>query len=461
VPAGEHFDPEAASGIEPSALPTEAMPTRETTGSMVGSYHLLERIGEGGMGEVWLAEQKEPVCRRVAVKLIKAGMDTREVVSRFESERQALALMDHPGIAKVFDAGSTKQGRPYFVTEYVNGIPITAYCDKHRLTTRQRLELFVTVCEGVQHAHQKAILHRDLKPSNILVSEVDGKPLARIIDFGVAKATSQRLTPDTMFTRVGEIIGTLAYMSPEQADSAGTDVDTRTDVYSLGVVLYELLAGALPLEFGKTPPDEFVRKLRDEDAPRPSTKVRTHGEQSGTVAQFRGVDSPTLARLLRGDLDAIALKALEKDRSRRYASPAELAADVGRFLGHRPVLARPAGPWYLASKYIRRHRVAVGATSIVVALLVAFAVTQAVELRRVRRERDRADRITQFMTDMFKVSDPSEARGNDIRAREILDKASKGIATGLANDPELQAQMMNVMGNVYVSLGLFSSVLQV
>src|SRR5216684_2375455 len=224
-----------------------------------GPYHLLQRIGQGGMGEVRLAEQRQPVRRRVALKLIKAGMDTREVVARFESERQALALMDHPAIAKVFDAGSTPEGRPYFAMEYVAGIPITAYCDKHRMTTRQRMELFIQVCEGVQHAHQKAIIHRDLKPSNILVSEVDGKPMPRIIDFGLAKATSQRLTDGSMYTRVGTLLGTLEYMSPEQADSAGEDIDTRTDVYSLGVVLYQLLVGALPLDLKKLAYDEMLR----------------------------------------------------------------------------------------------------------------------------------------------------------------------------------------------------------
>jgi len=456
VSAEEHSDPEAASRLkEGGTAVTRAMNPAEDAGTIIGRYHLLQKIGEGGMGEVWLAEQKEPVRRRVALKLVKAGMNSREVVARFESERQALALMDHPAIAKVLDAGATPEGAPYFVMEYVVGVPITTYCDNHRLSTRDRLDLFVRVCEGVQHAHQKAIIHRDLKPSNIMVTEVDGHPAPKIIDFGVAKALTQKLTADTMFTRVGAVIGTLAYMSPEQADSTGLDVDTRSDVYSLGVVLYELLIGALPLEFHALAFDQILKRLREEDAPRPSMKLRGTVQQSGTAAQSRGSDSVTLSRELRGDLDAIALKALEKDRARRYGSPSELAADISRYLRNEPVLAHPASAGYRARKYIDRHRVAVAVGAGLFVVLISFGVAQTLQLRRTTKERDRADRIATFMSGMFKVSDPSAARGNSITAREILDRASREIDTGLSKDPEVQAQMMQTMGDVYQNLGLY------
>jgi len=335
-----------------SNQPTEdaSSVTVEPSTTVIGPYQLLELIGEGGMGEVWLAEQKQPVRRRVAIKLIKVGMDTREVVARFESERQALALMDHPAIAKVFDAGSTPEGRPYFVMEYVPGIHITNYCDRYRLTIRQRMKLLIQVCEGVQHAHQKAIIHRDLKPSNILVAEVDRKAMPRIIDFGVAKATSHKLSTDTMYTRVGTLIGTLGYMSPEQADPVRDDIDTRTDVYALGAVLYELFTGALPLDFKKLSYEEVLRRLRDQDAPRPSTRIATIGEGSTTAARNRGVDPSTLVRQLRGDADAIALKAVEKNRARRYASASELAADIGRYLRNEPVTAQRPTTAYRAGK---------------------------------------------------------------------------------------------------------------
>ena len=451
-------DETAAPSIQPTQadLPTSAIdPDASSTTTIIGPYHLLQLIGEGGMGQVWLAEQKQPVRRRVAVKLIKVGMDTREVVARFESERQALALMDHPAIAKVFDAGSTPEGRPYFVMEFVAGLPITDYCDRHKLTMRQRMELFILVCEGVQHAHQKAIIHRDLKPTNILVTEVDGKPVPRIIDFGVAKATSQQLNPGTMYTRAGAIIGTTGYMSPEQADSAGEDLDTRSDVYSLGVVFYELLVGALPIDFAKLAYDEMLRRLRETDAPKPSTRVRTLGQTSLTNAQNRGVDTVALTRQLRGDADAIALKALEKDRKRRYASPADLAGDIGRYLRNEPVTAHAPSLSYRARKYVRRHMLGVSLAAAILLLLVGLAIAQTIELRRIRQQRDRADRITEFMTNMFTVSDPSHSRGNDVRVREILDKASSQVLSGLDKDPLDQAQLMGVMGDVYRNLGMY------
>ncbi len=365
----DHIDPEVSTV---SAL-------EAAQGVDIGPYHLLERFGECGLAKVRLPEQRGPISRRVALKLIKLGMDTRELVARFQSERRALALMDHPAIARVFDAGSTAQGRPYFTMEYVPGTSITDYCDKHRLTTRERLELFVRVCDGVQHAHQKAIIHRDLKPSNILVCEVDGRAMPRIIDFGVAKAMGHNLPAESMFTRLGSLIGTPEYMSPEQADSAGEDIDTRTDIYSLGVILYELLAGALPLEFHKLAFHEVLHRLREEDTPRPSTRLRTLGDRSIEIARNRHTRPEILSRQLRGDLDAITLKALEKNRLRRYKSPSEFAADIGRFLENQPVLGSPSLS-YQANKFVIRHTRSVAAAVAVLIVLIGGILTTAWQL---------------------------------------------------------------------------------
>jgi serine/threonine protein kinase/tetratricopeptide (TPR) repeat protein len=437
----------------------------QVSSASVGPYRLIQLLGVGGMGEVWRAEQTEPFHRTVALKLIKAGMDTKAVVARFDSERQALALMEHANIAKVFDAGATPAGRPYFVMEYVPGLAITDYCDKHRLTIKERLELFTQVCEGVQHAHQKAIIHRDLKPSNVLVEEVDNKPAPKIIDFGLAKAMGPRLTEMTMFTEVGGVVGTPDYMSPEQADRNERNIDTRTDVYSLGVILYELLVGALPFgsrELREAGMEAMLQKITQQEPPRPSTKIKSLGESSKDSAVKRREEPDSLERHLRGELDWITMKALEKDRTRRYGSPSDLAADIQRHLHNQPVLAGPPSATYRARKFIRRHRFGVGVAVAAVALLIAFAATMTIQARRIAKERDRANReaetskrVSEFMTNMFKVSDPGQARGTNITAREILDKASKEIETSLTQDPELQADLMDIMGIVYTRLGLY------
>jgi len=465
-PAPPSFDTDATLDAPGST----ALDAPQTYGSAsapksIGDYRLVKKLGEGGMGQVWLAEQTAPVRREVALKLIRAGMFDDALLQRFQSERQSLAIMDHPTIAKIFDAGTTPDGQPYFVMEYVPGLPITEYCDQKRLRVAERLELFIKVCEGVQHAHQKAIIHRDLKPANILVVDVDGKPAPRIIDFGLAKAITPQLAGETMFTQVGAFVGTPGYMSPEQTDSGVQDVDTRTDVYSLGVVLYVLLTGSLPFDakqWKKQPLHEVLRHLREDDPPRPSAKIGIEKESSGANAESRGVQPKQLASLLHGDLDWITMKALEKERARRYGTPSELAGEITRYLRHEPVAARPASQGYRLQKYVRRHRVGVVVVVGLLLLLAGFAVAQEVQLHRVieerdrtARERDRANRITEFMTSMFKVSDPGEARGNSVTAREILDKASKEIETGLARDPELQAQLMHLMGTVYDKLGLY------
>ena len=433
---------------------TEAAPS-STDSQQIGPYRLLQKIGEGGMGEVWLAEQTEPVKRKVALKVIKQGMDTKQVVARFEAERQALAMMDHPAVAKVFDAGSTPHGRPYFVMEYVKGVPITEHCDRHKLTNRERLDLFMQVCEGVQHAHQKAIIHRDLKPSNVLVTEQDGKRLPKIIDFGVAKATAQKLTEKTLFTELGVLIGTPEYMSPEQADLTGEDVDTRTDVYSLGVILYELLVGALPFDSKELRSGGFEgirKKIREEEPHKPSTRLSTLGDQSTESAKCRRVDLPTLQRQLRGDLDWITMKALDKERSRRYGSPTDLAADIGRYLADEPVLASPPSAAYRSRKFVRRHRFGVLAAAVGVMVLIGFAATMAVQAARIAAERDRADleaqrseRVSRFLADMIRNLQP-RAIGTTItdHLREKVAEAKRGqgksderIAAALASFDEL------------------------
>src|ERR1700758_1755822 len=306
----------------------------------IGPYRLVKKLGQGGMGQVWLAEQSVPLQRRVALKLIRAGMFDDSLLQRFLAERQSLAIMNHPSIAKVFDAGATPDGQPYFVMEYVPGLPISIYCDLKRLNVRQRLELFIQMCEGGQHAHQKAIIHRDLKPANILVVDVDGKPTPRIIDFGLAKNVAPQMGAETMLTQLGGFVGTPGFISPEQADSSQGDVDTRTDVYSLGAILYALLTGSLPLDPGQwknQPYHEVLRRLREEDPPTPSSKIHSDRDSQVAIAKARQMAPEQLVTTLRGDLDWIAMKALEKDRSRRYGTPSELAADIRRYLDNQPV----------------------------------------------------------------------------------------------------------------------------
>ena len=451
--------PNAAPSNKDGLDITLPVASSESAGSVMGRYRLLEKIGEGGFGEVWLAEQREPVRRRVAVKLIKAGLNTRETIARFDSERQALALMDHPAIARVFDAGSTPQGAPYFVMEYVAGVPITTYCDNHRLGTRERLELFIRVCEGVQHAHQKAIIHRDLKPSNILVTEIDGHAAPKIIDFGVAKALTQKLTANTMYTRLGTLIGTPEYMSPEQAISSGEDIDTRTDVYSLGIIFYELLAGAPPLQFRNTALEDFFRRLREEEPPSPSTRIRTQDPATSTeVAHKRQTEVPALAKQLRGELDWIALKALEKDRSRRYPSASEFAADVRRYLNNEPVLAVPPSLGYRAGKFARRYRAGlITASAFVLVLIVAAAVSIRQGIRA-NRQAAIAQAVNDFLQNdlLAQASTSNQSKPDpDLKVRTALDRAAQHIEGKFNQQPEVEASIRNTIGAAYMDLGVY------
>jgi serine/threonine protein kinase/Tfp pilus assembly protein PilF len=434
-------------------------------GSRVGPYRIVREVGRGGMGVVFEAEQEEPVRRTVALKLVKWGMDTKEVIARFESERQALALMNHPYIANVLDAGATEQGRLYFAMECVKGVRITDYCDTYRLTISERLELFIRVCEGIQHAHQKGILHRDIKPSNVLVSIQDDRPVPKIIDFGLAKAVSQRLTEKTIYTELGQLVGTPEYMSPEQAQMTNLDVDTRTDVYSLGVMLYELLVGARPFEekaLRQAGFFEITRRIREEDPPRPSARLSSLGQTSTTTAKNRRVELPALEKQLRGDLDWVTMKALEKDRTRRYGSAGELAMDVQRYLSNQPVEARPPSLAYTVGKFVRRNRVVVAAACLVLTALLVGLAAAAAGFIRARHERDLAQKarheseaVTGFLAGMLAAADPSEL-GKDVTVRQVLDQAASSLGEEFADQPLIEARLRATIGETYEALGLYN-----
>jgi serine/threonine protein kinase/tetratricopeptide (TPR) repeat protein len=373
----------------------DASSAHEGPGTIIGLYTLLEQIGEGGMGIVYRAKQTQPVRRTVALKIIKPGMDTRQVIARFEAERQALAMMDHPNIARVIDAGTTESGRPYFVMELIGGIPITDYCDGEKLPIRDRLELFIQVCQAVQHAHQKGIIHRDLKPTNVLITMLDGIAVPKVIDFGVAKAIGQQLTENTLFTGLAQLVGTPLYMSPEQAGLSGHDQDTRSDIYSLGVLLYELLTGTTPFEpaaLRTAAVDEIQRIIREQDPPRPSARLSALGDTVTTVSAKRGIDPRKLTVTLRGDLDWIVMKCLEKDRARRYETASGLAVDIQRYLTDEPVEACPPSAWYRFGKFARRNRASLGTAGLIMAALLtatAISLWQAQEAERARRSADR------------------------------------------------------------------------
>jgi len=454
----------------------------ETAGTLIGPYKLLQPIGEGGFGVVWMAEQLAPIRRQVAVKIIKLGMDTEEVITRFEAERQALALMEHPNIARVFDAGATDSGRPYFVMELVRGTAITRYCDENRLPTGDRLRLFTTVCSAVQHAHQKGVIHRDLKPSNILVTLHDGVPGPKIIDFGIAKATSARLTEKTFFTQFRAFLGTPAYTSPEQMELSGLDVDTRSDIYSLGVLLYELLTGRPPFDpaaLMQSGLEAMRRTIREVDPPRPSTRLDTLSrEQRTSLAQQRGTEAAKLSLLLRGDLDWIVMRCLEKDRTRRYDSASNLGADVQRYLADEPVAARPPSAAYRLQKSFRRHRLGfIAGATVAVAVVAALGLTVVLLVReRAAREREstlrraadaqaaqarlasrKSAQVAQFMKDMLAGVAPSVARGRDTAMlREILDATAQKLDTELADQPEVAADLRDTLGVVYCDLGQYA-----
>jgi serine/threonine protein kinase/tetratricopeptide (TPR) repeat protein len=470
--AAEGFLPE-----EPRKEPVAGL-IAEKAGDRIGRYKLRERIGEGGCGVVYVAEQEEPVRRKVALKIIKLGMDTRNVVARFQAERQALALMDHPNIAQVHDAGATETGRPYFVMELVRGIKITDYCDQHQLSTRERLELFIKVCQAVQHAHQKGVIHRDIKPSNILVTVNDGVPVPKVIDFGIAKATTGRLTDLTVYTDLHQFIGTPAYMSPEQATMTSLDIDTRSDIYSLGVLLYELLTSHTPFdtkELMALEVDALRRTIREREPLRPSTRLSTmlEGELT-TTAKHRASAPPGLIHQVRGDLDWIVMKCLEKDRTRRYDTANGLAMDIQRHLNNEPVVARPPSKLYRLQKTVQRNKAAFATVVAIIAVLILGAVasmSEAIRARRAERDQSRlsaaaqteaakSKQVAQFLKDMLNGVSPGVARGRDTRLlREILDQTAQRLDTELKGQPAVEADLQETLGEAYGAIGDFTNAL--
>lgn len=424
----------------------------------IGPYRLLERVGEGAMGEVYLAEQVTPVVRRVALKVIKPGMDSRDVIARFELERQTLALMSHPSIAHIIDAGTTESGQPYFAMEYVAGIPLNRYCDQHRLSIDARLQLFLQICDAVQHAHQKGVIHRDLKPSNLLVSELDGRPMPKVIDFGIAKAVTPGAQASRAHTRIGHLIGTPEYMSPEQAQLSPLDVDTRSDVYSLGVVLHELLTGTLPFKVSNhdSSPAQLVHELLTFDPQAPSTRVKTSSQALDSVAEYRQLTTRQLSLRLRGDLDWIVLKALQKDRNNRYGSPAELAADVRRHLANEPVLAGRPSVTYRMRKFAVRHSLALALVSGLFVSLVVFGVTMAYQAKEIAHQRDdaryqaqRAEASNEFMSLMFESVGPE---GRPLTPIELVDTGLDLLNKQYGDDPRFVARMLLQMARRYMDL---------
>lgn len=454
-------------------LPTEQFEF-ERAGAVIGRYKLAEKLGEGGFGSVWMAEQEEPIVRKVALKIIKLGMDTKEVIARFEAERQALALMDHPHIAKVLDAGATESGRPFFVMELVEGTPITAFADENKLDTKARLRLFNEVCAAIQHAHQKGIIHRDLKPSNILVTRGDDHPVPKVIDFGIAKATEQSLTERTLQTRVEQIIGTPAYMSPEQASRSTVDIDTRSDIYSLGVLLYELLTGKPPFDaktLREAGYEEIRRMIREDDPPRPSTRLGSFTDHELDTLTTTHLTTPEkLGRILRGDLDWIVMKAIEKERARRYDSADAFAEDIRRFLRSEPVSAAAPSVSYRLSRYLTRNRTPVTIGSLFALLLIVgstVSIRQAIratdaegraELRATEqaREADKAKRAVTMMQTIFESADPDRVRDPDYTVNELLDDFTAGVDwEELAQEPEIEIVMRSTIAQAYLNLGRF------